>query len=259
MSHKISVYIIAYNESKNILDAINSIIWADEIVVIDSYSTDNTAQLAEQVGARVIQVNFQGFGHLRNQAISACTHDWIFSLDADERCTPAVEKEIKHLLSSAETADAYFVPRQNFFMNRKIKYTFPYPDYRQPQLFKKGALHYKDEKVHEGYVLSNNTKIGYLKNFITQTPFINLEQLLDKMNRYSSLGAENLLEKKIECGFSTALTHGLWCFFKHYIVKRGFLDGWQGFIIASVSFQYTFSRYAKLIEKKEKAKHEKLL
>ncbi len=128
---KISVYIIAYNEADKICDAINSVLWADEIVVADSYSQDNTVALAEQLGARVIQLPFQGFGDLRNQAMAACSHEWIFSLDSDERCTPEVRDEILTCLHDPQ-ADAYYVTRRNFFMGRWIRYSGFYPDYRQP-------------------------------------------------------------------------------------------------------------------------------
>src|SRR3990172_3558090 len=133
--NKISVYIIAYNQIEKIADAIQSVLWADEIVVIDSHSTDGTTALAEKMGARVVQVPFRGFGDLRNQAIAACQHEWIFSLDTDERCTSAARDEILSIINS-DKHDIYFVPRKNYFMGRWIKYGGWYPDYRQPQLFR---------------------------------------------------------------------------------------------------------------------------
>ena len=117
---KISVYIIAFNEAEKIRSAINSVLWADEIILADSYSTDDTAAIAEEMGARVIQIPFQGFGDLRNRAMAACRHDWIFSLDADERCTPEARDEILTTVDLADTADAYYIPRRNFFMGRWI-------------------------------------------------------------------------------------------------------------------------------------------
>ena len=119
----ISVYIIAYNEAEKVRAAIESVRWADEIVVVDSWSTDDTAELATQLGARVVQVEFKGFGDLRNQAIEACTHPWIFSLDADERCTPEAAAEIRALTQAPNALDAYHTPRRNFFMGRSVSYT----------------------------------------------------------------------------------------------------------------------------------------
>ena len=118
---KISAYILAYNEADKIAAAISSVLWADEIVVADSGSTDGTAAIAEKLGARVVQIPFHGFGDLRNRAIAECRHEWIFSLDADERCTPQVRDEILSLVESAAQHDAYLVPRRNYMMGRWIK------------------------------------------------------------------------------------------------------------------------------------------
>jgi len=136
-NNKISVYIIAYNEAEKIRSAINSVLWADEIILADSYSQDETAAIAKEMGAGVVQIKFAGFGDLRNKAMAACSHDWIFSLDADERCTAEARDEILRTIELPETADAYYIPRRNFFMGRWIKHSGFYPDYRQPQLFKK--------------------------------------------------------------------------------------------------------------------------
>ena len=117
----ISVYIIAYNEAEKIKDCINSVLWADEIIVADSNSTDGTSEIAEELGAKVIHIPFKGYGLLRNQAISHCNGDWIFSLDSDERCTIKVRDEIIKIINK-ESLDIYRVPRKNFFMGQWIKY-----------------------------------------------------------------------------------------------------------------------------------------
>ena len=119
----ISVYIIAYNEVAKVQPAIESVSWADEVILVDSNSTDGTAELAQSLGARVVQVEFKGFGHLRNQAIAACTKDWIFSLDADERCTPQAAQEIQSLINSPQALDVYHTPRRNYFMGKWIKHS----------------------------------------------------------------------------------------------------------------------------------------
>src|ERR1700691_2084734 len=117
----ISAYIICFNEAEKIKAAVESVLWADEIIVVDSHSTDGTAEIATGLGARVVQVPFQGFGELRNRAVEACQFDWIFSLDADERCTKAVRDEILALLAGEPTHDAYRVPRRNYMMGRWIR------------------------------------------------------------------------------------------------------------------------------------------
>lgn len=242
----ISVYIIAYNEAEKVRAAIESVRWADEIVVVDSWSTDGTATLALEMGAKVVQVEFKGFGDLRNQAILACSHPWIFSLDADERCTPEAAQEIRVLTQREDGQDAYWTPRRNFFMGRWIKHSGWYPNYRQPQLFRKGAMEYDQKPVHEGYVLHSKKVIGHMQAAIWQFPFKNMAEVMHKANRYSSLGAEKIKHKNISMW--SALLHAKWAFWKHYLFKLGFLDGWAGFVIAIGNFEGTFYRYVKALE-----------
>ena len=247
---KISVYIITYNEEEQITEAINSVLWADEIVVVDSGSTDHTCQVAEQLGVRVERVVFHGFGELRNQALTFCQYEWIFNLDADERCTEAVRNEILNLINDQDSQDIYYVPRKNFFMGRWIRYSGWYPNYRQPQLFRNKSLLYNLDLVHEGFIAQSD-KIGYLKQPIWQITFKNFEEMVYKANRYSSLGAEKLQRNGKTATLGKALGHGLWAFIKHYIFKLGFLEGWAGFIIALGNFEGTFYRYAKLWERQQ--------
>jgi glycosyltransferase involved in cell wall biosynthesis len=242
----ISAYILAFNEAAKIKAAIESVLWADEIVVVDSDSTDGTPDIAEGLGARVVQVPFTGFGELRNQAVAACRHEWIFSLDADERCTAPVRDEILNLLAGTPPHDVYRVPRRNYLMGRRIRGSGWYPNFRQPQLFRKGSLHYTPEPVHEGYEIVDNATVGALRNAIWQVPYRNLEETLRKVNRYSSLGAEKLAHKRVSMG--SAFGHAFWAFWKHYLFKLGFIDGWAGFVIAFAYFEVTFYRYAKRYE-----------
>lgn len=243
---KISVYIIAFNEVDKVAATIESARWADEVIVVDSWSTDGTPEIATKLGARVVQVDFRGFGDLRNQAIAACAHEWIFSLDADERCTEDAALEIRAVTEDPKALDAYWMPRRNFFMGQWIRHSGWYPNYRQPQLFKKGSLSYELKAVHEGYVLHRAGPIGHLQNAIWQFPFKNMAEVMHKANRYSTLGAERVAAKPVSMW--TALSHGLWSFVKHYIFKRGFLDGWPGFVIALGNFEGTFYRYVKALE-----------
>lgn len=250
---KISVYIIAWNEAEKIRAAINSVLWADEIILADSYSEDDTAVIAQEMGARVEQITFCGFGDLRNQAMAACTHDWIFSLDADERCTPEARDEILAATAQADPADAYYIPRRNYFMGRWIKHSGFYPDYRQPQLFRKGALQFKtDDPVHEEYTIHSDKAAGYLRQPIWQFPYKNLEEVARKANRYSTLGAKKLQQHDRHGGMLKALGRGLWSFFHMYILKKGILDGWPGLVIAIGNFEGTWYKYAKLHELEEK-------
>jgi len=243
---KISAYILTYNEAEKIEAAMSSVLWADEVVVVDSFSIDATAKLAGALGARVVEIEFKGFGDLRNRAIEACRYDWIFSLDADERCTEAVRDEILTLLAGTPEHDVYRVPRKSYMMGRWIRGSGWYPNFRQPQLFRKGAMRYTLEPVHEGYENLSGKPLGTLTNAIWQFPFRNLEEVINKMNRYSSLGVPKLAGKRVS--MASAFGHGLWSFLKHYIFKLGFIDGWAGFVIAFGNFEGTFYRYAKRYE-----------
>ncbi len=243
----ISVYIIAYNESEKIRDCISSVLWADEIILADSHSTDGTSEIATELGAKVVHIPFNGYGSLRNEAISHCSGDWIFSLDSDERCTIEVRDEIIELVRNP-SLEIYRIPRKNFFMGRWIKYSGWYPNYRQPQLFKKGKMSYTLEPVHEGYISHSDKKIGTINNVIWQFPFKNAEEIIHKTNKYSTLGVSKLEEKGLQGSILKASLHGFWSFIKHYVFKLGFLDGGPGFVIAFSNFEGTFYRYIKLTE-----------
>jgi len=239
---KISTSIIALNQADKIADAISTVLWTDEIVLADSNSTDDTAAIAESKGARVVQIPFTTFSELRNRAADACSGDWILSLDTDERCTAEVRDEILALLAGNPDCDAYYIPRRNYFMGRWIKGSGWYPNYRQPQLYRKGSMRYT-RIIHEAVEMVDGGRIGYLKNAMWQYPFRNFEELLHKANRYSTVGARMLEDRQVSMG--TALAHGIWAFVRHYIFKAGFRDGWAGFVIAFGNFEGTFYRYAK--------------
>lgn len=225
--------------------------WADEILLADSYSTDGTSEIAESLGAKVIQIPFDGFGNLRNEILSHCSGEWILSIDSDERCTIEVRDEIFSVIDD-DKYDIYKIPRKNFFMGKWIKFSGWYPNFRQPQLFRRGKMTYSIEPVHEGYISNSTKSIGILENFIWQIPFKDTEELISKANRYSTLGVDKLLEKKQQGGIFKAFIHGLWSFFKHYFFKLGFLDGGPGFVIAFGNFEGTFYRYIKLTEAQKK-------
>lgn len=254
---RISVYIIAYNEADKIEAALQSVAWADEIVVADSHSTDGTAEIARRYTARVLQLPFEGFGKLRNDVLAQLSGDWVFSLDADERCTEAAAAEIRRIVALPDAADAYLVPRRNFFFGRWIEHSGWFPDYRQPQLFRRGKLSYTTDAVHETYVLDG--RLGRTTEPIAQVPFKDLAQIVHKMQRYSTLGVERLVERRTAPSMWSALAHGIGAFMRHYVVRAGFLDGWAGFVIAFSNFEGTFYRYAKHAEKAQQLTREPVL
>ena len=242
-SVKLSVYILAFNEEAKIADCVKSVTWADEVVVIDSHSTDKTAEIAERLGAKVVQVDFEGFGGIRVAGITHTRHDWILSIDSDERCTPNARQEILEIINSEDAKDVYYIPRRNLFMGKKIRFCGWYPNYRQPQLFRRGKLTYEiKDLVHEGYKIEGS--IGYLKKDITQIPFTGVSEIFYKMNRYSKLGAEKLTQKgKKLPNFPYIILRSMWAFIRIYMIKLGFLDGKAGFIIAFCNMEGTFYKY----------------
>ena len=240
----VTAYIIAYNEADKVRAAVESVLWADEIIVADSHSTDDTASIAESLGAKVVQIDFEGFGKLRNSALEHCTSDWVFSLDSDERCTPALRDEIRAITSRDDGPDIYRVPRRNFFMGRWIKHSGWYPNYRQPQLFRRGAMRYTEEPVHEGFEALSSKPLAACSAHVWQVPFKDLDECIAKMNRYSTLGVDKIEHKS--GSMLSAVIHGVHAFVKHYVFKLGVLDGWAGLVIAVGYFEQTFYRYAKL-------------
>lgn len=239
----LSVFIPVLNEEDKIADALQSVAWADEVVVIDTGCTDRTVDIAQQFGCRIERLPFAGFGNLRNASVALCTHDWILSIDADERVTPELQTEIQRVLDDETSLDAYFIPRRNWFMGRWIRHCGWYPDYCQPKLFRKGALTYRDDAVHEGFDIHG--RVGYLKSDVLHFSFRDLSQVIAKMDRYSTLGAQKMRAQGKTASMASALLHGLGAFFRIYVLKLGFLDGWAGFVIALGNFEGTFYRYAK--------------
>lgn len=245
-SHKVSALVIAYNEEPNIRACLETVTWADEIVLVDSFSTDATEKIAREFTEKVYQHEFRGFGRLRNEALTHTSHEWVFSLDADERATPEVRDEIRRVLKDEPDADAYFVPRRNYFLGRWIRHSGWYPDYRQPQLFRKGRMRYREDLVHEGFELDGRT--GYLKEHVLQYPFRDIDHYLAKMDRYSDLMAQRLVQEGRRFRTHQLVTHPLFTFAKMYLGRAGFLDGMPGLILSGLYAYYTFIKYAKLWE-----------
>jgi len=246
----VSVFILSRNEEQKIGPALESVSWAAEIVVIDSFSTDRTVEIAAAHGARVVQIEFRRFGELRQAGIEHTTHPWIFSLDSDERCTPEARDEILRIVADPGSADAYLVPRQNFLLGRRIRHGGWYPDYRQPQLFRRGRMSYAvEDDVHEGWVLQG--RLGRMRHPITQIPYRTLAEAIGKMNRYTSLGVSKQERLGASSNFAKALLHAKWAFFKSYVLQLGFMDGGPGLVVAMLRFENSFYRHAKLIERRQ--------
>lgn len=245
---KLSVYVIAYNNEATIRACLESVAgWADELIVVDSHSTDATEKISREFTDRIFQHDFHGFGRLRNEAVAHASHEWVFSLDTDEIATPELKAEIRGLLDRGPDADAYFVPRKNYFLGRWIRHCGWYPDYRQPQLFRRHKLRYRDEAVHEGAEVDGTT--GYLREHVLQHPFQDVDHYLSKQDRYSNLMAERMASQGRRFHVHQLVTHPCFTFFKMYVGRAGFLDGMPGLILSGLYAYYTFIKYAKFWER----------
>lgn len=223
-----------------------SLHWVDELIVIDSYSTDGTTEICLEFTPHVFHYSFQGFGALRNQAVNHATNDWIFSLDTDEIATREIQEEIEALLTHGPSAQAYFVPRRNQFMGRWIKHCGWYPDYRQPQLFHKTHMRYREDLVHEGFELDG--VLGYLHAHVEQVPFRDIDQFWQKMDRYSTLRAQAMYGEGRKFHAHQLISHPLFTFLKMYVWRMGIFDRKPGLILSMLYAYYTFVKYAKLWE-----------
>jgi glycosyltransferase involved in cell wall biosynthesis len=241
----VTAYTLTFNEARQIRAVLESVKWADEIIVVDSFSTDGTADIAREFSARIISEEFCGFGKLRNLALASAKHDWVLSLDADERCTPELAAEIRRELE-VPAFDAYHVPRKSHFLGRWIRHSGWYPDYRQPQLFDRTKFRYNEELVHESYTLDG--RLGYLREHVLQYPWDSIEIATAKLQRYSTLMAQRYAETNMRATLPKLIGSPVAMFLKVFVAQQGFRDGRHGLVLASLYGYYTFLKYAKLWE-----------
>jgi len=239
----LSVIIITMNEAINIRACLQSVAWADEIIVVDSGSSDATLEICREFTKKIlINKKWMGFGHQKNLALQQATCDWVLSLDADERITPALQQVIKKVISAPD-ADAYSIPRQAYFLGKAMRHGGWWPDY-VVRLFKRNAGEFSNVLVHETVCVRGVVK--KLKEPILHYSYISLEQLLDKINAYSTAGAAQAQSKNKRGSLAKALGKGCWAFFRAYCLRAGFLDGSAGLIAAIFKAEETYYRYLKL-------------
>jgi len=247
---KLSVIIITYNEEKNIEPCLKSIAWADEVIVVDSFSTDKTIEIANKFTDKIFQHPFHGYGRQKAYALSKASGEWILNIDADERVTPALKEEIKIAISNSEMA-GYYIPRQNFFCGHWIRHSGWYPDY-QLRLFKQEKAQFDERLVHEKVVVKGKT--GYLKSPLTHYTYNSLPEFFKKMQKYVDLWAKDKNQQGKRGGIGKGFLHGFWTFFKMFFLQAGFLDGRYGLLLASLYAAYTLAKYARLEEMRKISK-----
>lgn len=240
--NKLSVVIISKNEDINISECVKSAIFANEVLVVDSGSTDDTVMLAKKAGARVVSKKWLGYGAQKNLAINLAKNNWIFSLDADERIDKNLAFEIKLAIKKNQQS-VYEVARKSLFVSRFMKYSGWRPDYTK-RLFKKKSGKFQERLVHEHFV--TNCEIGRLKGNLIHYSYRDIETVLKKINAYSSYGANEYLGAGRRGSLFRAILHGLWAFFRTYIMRFGFLDGAEGFMLAFANAESSYYKYIKL-------------
>jgi glycosyltransferase involved in cell wall biosynthesis len=238
----ISVILIVFNEEDNLTACLESVRWADEIIVVDGFSTDKTAELANRFGAKVFQKTFSGYGEQKQYALTRASCDWVLSIDADERVTPGLCDEIREILSASPSADGFMIPFQNIFFGKWLKRAGLYPDLHV-RLFRRSSGSFTSSAIHEGIEIKG--EIGHLQNPATHYSYPNIASYIRKMNRYSTLLASN--------GKSFRLRHMMFSpvskFLRLYIGRRGFLDGMAGLVYCLLAAFYNFVKDAKVWEK----------
>lgn len=251
----ISAVIITLNEAENIRRCLESVNFCDDIVVVDSGSTDDTCSLAESCGARVIQQQWLGYGPQKRFAVEQAKNDWVLCIDADEVISPELQQSITHIdwqMSDNTLNDiaGFTMPRCNHFMGKPLRYGEGYPDLSL-RLFNRLRGQWSEDKVHEGVELTGNSERlqGDLLHFSQET----LSQYLEKQNRYTTLQAQALFTRGKRCSASRCFTAPLVRFIKFYVVRRGFLDGAPGFIHIVIGCMNSFNKYAKLLELQQQA------
>jgi glycosyltransferase involved in cell wall biosynthesis len=241
---KISALVITRNEERNIADCLASLAFADEIIIVDSGSTDRTEEICSRDSrVRWFSEPWKGFGRQKNSALDKAGNDWVFSIDADERVSTGLAAEIDALKRSDPGGDAYRIPRKSFFGERWVRHGGWYPDYTI-RLWRRGAGRFVDRSVHE--VVRVEGKVGTFRGDLLHYTYRDTADFVERMNRYSTLGAGELRKNRVRCTLPDLLFRPPFTFFRMYILRRGFLDGALGFRLAVLYAMYTFLKYAKL-------------
>lgn len=241
---KLSVIIPCFNEEKNIEECLQSVTWADEVLVVDSFSTDNTLSIAAKYTDRIIQREFINDSIQKNWAIPQARSDWILIVDSDERVTRELQIEIKDLLSQEPSHDGYWIKRRNFLMGRHVQYSGWGKD-TVLRLFKKDIGRYEEKRVH-GEIQLKNT--GTLCSYLDHYTVSSISDWLNKINRYSSYKAQDKYEKGLFFPLLHMILRPLIRFNKDFIFRLGFLDGWRGFLIAAMSAFAELAMAAKVVQ-----------
>ena len=240
----LSVTVITKNEVNFIRACLDSVRWADEIIIVDSGSTDGTVEICREYTDKIMLTDWPGFGPQKNRALAMATSEWVLSLDADEQVSPELKQEILSAMSFPEDHAAFDLPRRSSYCGRRMRHSGWWPDY-VTRLFRRGSARFSDDLVHERLVVDG--RIGRLREPLIHAAFENLENVLETMDRYSTIGARMMHDRGKKATMATAILHGFWSFFHTYVVRSGFLDGRTGFMLAVSNAEGTYYKYLKLL------------
>jgi glycosyltransferase involved in cell wall biosynthesis len=242
---KLTVTVITRNESAHISALLQSVAWADEIIVVDARSTDDTVAIARQHATRIEVRDWPGYSGQKNYAAELAAHDWILSLDADERVTPELGAEIRELLAREPSARGYRVPRVTWYLGRWIRSTDWYPDY-QLRLYDRRAGRWNGRRVHESVDLEGQP--GVLRHDLQHYAYRDLSHHLSTIDRYSTLAAEQWFDEGRRTNALEAAIHPPFAFLRNYVLRRGLTDGGPGLLVSALNSYYVFLKLAKLWE-----------
>ena len=245
---KVSVAIITKDEEANMRDCLESVKWADEVVVVDNGSTDNTLNICREYQAKIYPEEWKGYAGQKNSAIAKTRNEWVLSLDADERISPELRQEIQQSLEEKPKFSGYFIARKNFFLGHWIRHCGWYPDFNL-RLFRKSLGRFREREVHEKIEVQG--KAGYFEHAMEHKTYRSLDDYFRRMNRYSTLAAREMARAGRKFRLRDAFFRPPFTFFQMYFLRVGFLEGYLGFLLSSLYSFYTFVKYSKLKEVQE--------
>jgi glycosyltransferase involved in cell wall biosynthesis len=246
----VSAILITKNAAATLTRCLASVRWADEIIVVDSGSTDDTLSICRAHGAQVFPTtDWPGYGPQKNRALQHAQGDWVLSIDADEWLTEEARDEIRQAVTASEAPAAYALPRRSSFCGREMKHSGWWPDY-VVRLFRRTAARFSDDLAHERVIVEG--RVGRLQHPLMHEAIVDLDQMLGKMNGYSSASASMLAARGKRASLAGAMLHGVWAFVRTYFLRLGVLDGREGFILAVANAEGSYYRYLKLMLVAEK-------
>ena len=250
----LSVIIIARNNEPTIRRCLESVAWADEVVVLDSGSRDRTVEVSREFTPHVYQTpDFPGHGPQKNRALDRATGDWVFSLDSDEWVTPGLRAELESAMAAPGDCTAFRMPRRSSFCGRFMAHSGWWPDY-VTRLWLRGKARFSEDHTHDRVIVEG--RLGRLRQPVMHEAVTDLEQMLVKINMYSSSSAAIFHREGRRASLFTAVLHGSWAFARTYFLRLGFLDGREGFMLAVINAENSYYRYAKLMLLARPEKHQ---